>query len=43
MGANIEYMEGKGFFSRIFVVRGKPVDVNRVYNRVDVWLKGMGK
>jgi len=43
MGANIEYMEGKGFFSRIFVVRGKPVDVNRVYNRVDTWLKGMSK
>lgn len=43
LGSNIEYMEGKGFFSRTFTVRGKSVDVNRVYNRVDTWLKGMGK
>lgn len=43
LGANIEYQEGKGWLERTFIVKGDPVDVNRVYNRVDTWMKGMGK
>lgn len=43
LGAKIEYLEGKGFFERTFVVKGDENDVNRVYQRVDHWLKGMGK
>ena len=43
LGANIQYQEGKGFFERTFTVKGDITDVNRVYNRVDTWMKGMGK
>lgn len=43
LGARIEYQEGKGFFERTFTVKGEVTDVNRVYGRLDHWLKGMGK
>ena len=43
LGSNIMYLEGKGLFSRTFTIRGKLADVNRVYTRVDQWLKNLGE
>ena len=40
-GTNIEYREGKGFWSRDFHIKGYPLDVHRVANRIRHWLNSV--
>ena len=37
MGRNIHWREGRGWLERKFDVRGDPVDVSEVYERIRHW------
>jgi hypothetical protein len=41
-GRDIEFIEGKGFFTRDFVVKGNRADVREVKKRIDKLIKSMG-
>lgn len=43
VGSSIEYREGKGWFTRVFTIKGNEEDVDRVQARIKHWMKCMGE
>ena len=42
-GRKIRWREGKGWIEREFSVIGDAADINAVAERIDYWVKAMGK
>ena len=42
-GRNIEWIEGRGWVSRLFTIKGNCEDVEKIRERIEYWMKCMEK
>jgi len=42
-GRKIEYLEGRGWFSRVFTIKGDEPDITNIQDRINYWFQCMGK